>query len=204
GRGAAPDHRRDAAVRARLARGRVGRLKAAEAGVELPRRRDALREVLDREPLVRRVDVALSEREAGEDRRDAAIRERRDDRHRAAGADEDGPDAERTLERLEPELHRRLLGPRLTRRRTVEAQVELGPFGEGLPQQPLGRRADRLDVLPGRKPDRELGRGLRGDRRVADPWLAAEDADDVEGRLGPRTDVELLGRAGVERARALL
>src|SRR4029453_13177067 len=69
--------------------------EVAKAGVELLDRVDAAREELDEHALVRRVDVALGEGEAGQDRRDPLVHQRGHDRQRPAGAGEDRPDAER-------------------------------------------------------------------------------------------------------------
>ena len=66
------------------------------------------------------------------------------------------------------------------------------------------RGADRLHLLARGDPDRELGRGLDAQRRVADTRLAADDPVHVRRRFGPGADVELLCRPRVERLRPLL
>ena len=55
----------------------VALAKPAEGEEELPRRLDAERHVLDEQALVRGVDVPLGQVEAGDDRRDSAVGERR-------------------------------------------------------------------------------------------------------------------------------
>src|SRR5579884_3780573 len=125
-------------------------LERGEGGEELPRGGDARVEVADEHPLVRRVDVRSGEREAADDRRDAAVREGRHDRKRAAAPGAVPLDVE----------------PRARRRR--------------LAQLPLRRLADRLHVLPVGEADRELRARLGGDRRVPQARLAADDPVHVE------------------------
>jgi hypothetical protein len=68
--------------------------------------------------------------------------------------------------------------------------------GRSLAEQLLRRARDRLDALAGSEPDREVRFRVDGKRRVAQSRLAAQDAVDVDGRLGRRPQV-ILGRAPV-------
>src|SRR5579884_409464 len=168
-------------------------LERGEGGEELPRGGDARVEVADEHPLVRRVDVRSGEREAADDRRDAAVREGRHDRKRAAAPDEQGADAEGPLERLLPEPERERVRRKAAGRGAVPLDVEPRARRRRLAQQPLRRLADRLHVLPVGEADRELRARLGGDRRVPQARLAADDPVHVERRLRPRAHVELVG-----------
>src|SRR5919201_4343262 len=77
---------------------------------------DPERDVFGQDPFVRGVDVALREREAAQDGRDALVGERRDDRERPAGANQQRPASERALEGAERELDCGLLRPDEARR----------------------------------------------------------------------------------------
>ena len=66
---------------------------------------DAERDVAGEQALVRRVDVGAREREAGQDRGDAAVGERRHERDRAPGAQQQRPAAEDALEGVLGEAH---------------------------------------------------------------------------------------------------
>ena len=77
--------------------------KIGEVAIERGSSLDPERKVRSRDALVRRVDVRLVEGEPGEHGRDAARCERRDERDRSAGANEQGPNPEGLLERVEPE-----------------------------------------------------------------------------------------------------
>ena len=68
------------------------------------------------------------------------------------------------------------------------------PAGAASRTSRLRRRADRVDVLARREPDRELAGRVHRQRRVPHARLAAEDPVHVRGRLGPRAHVELLRR----------
>src|SRR2546428_9543477 len=84
-------------------------LQRREPRVQLARDLHTERQVLEQYPLVRRVDVRLGECDTAQDRWDALIRERRDDRQRAAAAGKQRPAAHHVLERLERDLYRRLI-----------------------------------------------------------------------------------------------
>ena len=84
--------------------------------------------MLDEQPLVRRVEVSLGEVEAGDDRRNAPVGERRDDRQGPARAEEQRPDAERALERVLAEPDRRRVGRDQPRRRgRPEVDLDVAP-----------------------------------------------------------------------------
>ena len=144
---------------ARLAR------QLGEDEEQLARGFAGLRQVLDRQLLVRRVDARLGERDARQDDGHPALRQRGHDRERAAAADEQRLAAEDLLERLQAELDRRRLRvDDRGRRAAVVAKVDLGAGGRGVVDQLLDRLADRLDLLAGGEPDGEVRLG-RGDRR---------------------------------------
>ena len=171
GRGAPADHRRDAPLRARVARRlrALSRSSAARGAGRAPspsRSRAACTRASSRS--FGEWMLLSGEREAGDDRRDALVDERRHDRQRAAGADEQRAAAHRLLEGVRAELHRLRVGRHEARRpRTRAARtLELGALGRGLAQQPLDRGRDLLDVLAGREPDREVRLGRDRQHRL--------------------------------------
>ena len=182
------------------------RLRARRARGRARGRGDPERHVLGEQPLVRRVDVRVGQAEAGDDRRDPLVRERRHDRQRPAGADQRRPDAERPLERVEPELDRlRVRRHEPGRRRGPAARSR----ARARPARPRAaaaraRRAISSTCWPGREPDREVRDRLDRQHRLLQVRRAALEAVDVERRLGERAQVELLGGARVGRPRALL
>ena len=110
------------------------RLRALEQEGILARRSFAERQIFEQQPLVRRVHVRLTQREAGDHRRDPLGGERRDDRQRSARPDEQRARPERALERVERELDRRRVGideSGLALRE--ELHLDLGAVRGGLP-----------------------------------------------------------------------
>ena len=94
------------AVREAARRRGLGLSQRGPRSKQLLRRADSERQVLEQQPLVRRVRVRAGNCEAGDDRRNALLLERGDDRQRPARADEQRPRARRALERFLAELDR--------------------------------------------------------------------------------------------------
>ena len=149
------------------------------------------------------MDVRAGEREAGEDRGNAPVGERGDERDRPAGAEEERAAAEDALEGVLGEADGgsvRRDQPRRGGRPPLDLQ--LGALGRSLAQEALERRGDLLDVLPGREPDGDVGLGENRQDCLLEDGLAAVDPVDVDRRGGERAEVELVGRLRVQRLRA--
>src|SRR5829696_932306 len=96
--------------------------------------------------------IGSREREAGEDRRYALVRQRRHDGQRPPAAREQGSPAEHTLERVLSEAHRGRVGRYETRRRGGPTlDLELGFLRSGVVQELLEDSIDLLDVLSRRQ-----------------------------------------------------
>ena len=90
------------------------------------------------------------------------------------------------------------------RRRRKARDLELRARGRRLAQQALDLAGDRLDLLAGREPDRDVRLSEDRQDRLLELRRAALDAVHVERRLGERAQVELLGRLRVGGPRALV
>ena len=142
--------------------------------------------------------------EAGDDRRDALVDERGDDRQGAARADEQRPAAERALEGVLAEPDRRRVGRDQAGRRRGQRSTSTSA--------PAGAASRSSRSTPARSPRRPVPAraGSRGSPRpptgITVFWSmrrAALDAVDVERGLGRRAQVELLGRPRIRRRGAL-
>src|SRR5206468_677686 len=117
-------------------------------------RRDAEPDVVDWEALVRRVDVALGEIEAREDRRDLLALERGHHRKRAADADQQRPGADHPLEGVLAELDRRIVGlDQSSRSAGDQLDLDVGAVGSRFAHQSLHLGCDHVLVLTGHEPD---------------------------------------------------
>ena len=230
GRGAAPGDRGDAPLRPRVARrGRATRSSEPDqtarqpdgASVGVGRRRGRAApgaEELARRP---RSPAGCTRRGAArsasgccspggakprEDRRDALVRERGHDRQRAAGAHEQRPRAERLLERLEAEPDRRASGGTRPAGAADDTARPRARRPRAPPRGAAARRRGAISrLLARREPDREVRLG----RRPGAPSSAACGEPPTipftsTAGSASRAQVELLGRARVGRARALV
>src|SRR5262249_37087052 len=124
--------------------------EAGERGKQLPGGSDTERNVLDEQTLVRRVQVSLRSVEAGDDRGNALLRQRGNDRKRPPGAQQERADAEHSLERFLTERDRgRVRRDQAGWRRGPELDLDLRPFRRRLTQQALDLRSDLFRPLPG-------------------------------------------------------
>ena len=81
--------------------------------------------------------------------------------------------------------------------------LDLGAFRRRLAEQTLEDRGDLVGLLPGREPDRDVRLAHDRDHRLLEVRRPAGEAVDVDRRLGPGADVELVGRGRVRRSGAL-
>ena len=117
-------------------------------------------------------------------------------RERASRADQHRPRADRVLEGVGRELERRRLrrhepGVAAREQRDLQVRTRRG----GLADEPLEDGRDRVDGLAGRQTDRDVGLRLHGQHGLLQERRAAGEAVDVDRRLGPRAEVELVRRA---------
>ena len=149
----------------------------------------AERHVLDQHALVRRVDVALGQRDAAEDRRDPLVDERRDDRQRPAGADEQRPPPEHLLERVLRELASPAAsaGTSAAAAPTTSARPSTSaPAGAASRRSRSTSRRDLVRILSGRQADRDVRLRVHRQHRLLQLRRAALDPVHVDRRLGAR------------------
>ena len=149
--------------------------------------------------------MRVGQAEAGDHGRDAVVGERRDDRERAAAANQGGPLAKRALERVEAELDGlRVRRHESRRRRGPQLDLDVGACRGGGAEDPLDLGRDLFHLLAGREADRHVRDRLHGQDGLLEERRAGRDTVHVHGRLGKRAQVEVLGGAAVLRARTLL
>ena len=188
----------------RASRARAPQARLSELGqprtVCLARCCDAERERLEQHALVRRMGVAVRQREPGHDGRDPTGGERGGDRQGASGPHDQRPSTKDPLERVAGQAeHFRVAGEHGGRREISVHDLERCARRQCFAQEVLGSSSEHGRILARSHANRDPGRGARHERRVPHARLAAEDPRDVERRLDEDALVELCCGALVER-----